>query len=70
MYLLDELLEGLLLRRGPLQEQRHVIKVEVITNPPAIIARIRFRPRIAPQDNAPRATLRVRGHGLPGIGRG
>ena len=45
----DELLKGALLLRGPVQLEQHVVHGQAVRNPPAIILRSCFRAGVAPQ---------------------
>src|SRR5271157_2671350 len=47
--ILDELLKGLLPLRSPAQLKNHVAEHQVIGDPPAIVSRLCFRARIAPE---------------------
>ena len=51
--IIDELLECLLLLRSPLQLEHHVVECQVIGDSPAIVLRICFRARVAPEGNQP-----------------
>jgi hypothetical protein len=49
--IIDELLEGFLLLRSPLQLEHHVGKGQIIGDPPAIVQGLCFRARVAPEGN-------------------